>query len=134
MTDTWLRTRPKPFLSYEALIQWIYDTEDGQRLLSILTDKPPRRVPVLIVTHSDGWVEVYGSREDIDALIVQRLTVNHQQDTQLADDYMTLTIPERYLASWNAPGLRAMGQCEVVTASGELQRLTELGFLRELKT
>lgn len=59
--------------------------------------------PVLVVIHSDGYVELYGPRS-IDARIAILPDMNSAKGEILAEEYLDLNLPERH-RRLHAPGM-----------------------------
>ena len=105
-------------------------------IIATATDRPRRprvrRVPVLVVLHPDGWVEIYG--ENLDVCVVTKLDGGDIPAAEvLAEQYLDLDIPRRFRPLYFPVNLRATGQCETRTPEGELRRLRELRFVRECR-
>ena len=95
---------------------------------------PPRREKVLVVLHSDGWVEVYAERH-IDVKVVQKLhTIDESAEmATLLDEYIETTIPKCYRDLYVPVKLRAQDQCRLITADQAADTLLDLYYLRELQ-
>jgi hypothetical protein len=91
-----------------------------------------QRVPVLVVLHPDGWIEVYG--DDLDVCIMTKLDGGDIPAVEvMAEQYMDLDLPRRFRPLYFPVKLRATGQCERRTPAAELQRLRELRLVRKLR-
>ena len=99
---------------------------DGQR--------PPRppRVKVLVVLHSDSWVECYADKT-VDVHIVQRLHVENDASVHLVDLYLEGLLPKCYRRLHWPVKLRAADQCRKVTPEMMLERRWNLDFLAALR-
>ena len=123
------------FPNHKALCKWLRQTQEGQDVLKEVTAKPRRRarIPVLVVLHSDGWVEVFSLRKRVDVKIVPRL---HVTDSSLALD---ATIYTDFLAGRNHARVHwpkclvATGQVEHRTAEQEYGRLIDLWLLKAIR-
>ena len=66
------------------------------------------RVPVLIVGHSDGWIEAYAERH-VDVRIEIAPYMTTPEGERLAEGYVELSLPRRYRdLYW--PGMRRAGR------------------------
>lgn len=88
------------------------------------------RVPVLVVLHSDGYVEVFG--EHLDVHLVQALAAEQPEEV-LADEYLDATLPRRFRDLHYPYNLVAAACCERRTAEDELYRRLALELVREAR-
>ena len=94
--------------------------------------RPAPRSKVLVVLHSDGWVEAYAEK-NVDVHIVQRLHITNPANVHLADEYTESTIPRCYRDLYWPVKLRALGQCRRITAEQCLDKHLDLQLLREIR-
>jgi hypothetical protein len=90
------------------------------------------RPKVLIVLHSDGWVEAYAEK-NVDVHIVQRLHITNPVNVNLADEYIESTVPRCYRDLYWPVKLRAISQCRLVTPEQRLDAHLDLQLLREIR-
>jgi hypothetical protein len=98
----------------------------GQRL------PRPERKKVLVVLHSDGWVEAY-SDKTVDVYITQRLHTEDDASVHLVDEYLERSLPKVYRRLYWPVKLRAVGQCRRVTPEAMLDRRLALDLLAALR-
>ena len=79
-------------------------------------EKCEQRHPVLVVTNSDGFFEVYAAK-NIDVCVVSRPHTESQAGERLADRYLDATLPQRHREIFEPINLRWQGICETVMAS-----------------
>ena len=87
-----------------------------------------QRTPVLMVLHSDSWIEIYG--EHLDVHVATKLCCTTPETEILAEEYLYQTMPRRFLELYFSNKLCMCGQCEKRTAEAELQRRHNLEFVR----
>ena len=90
----------------------------------------PRPVPVLVVLHSDGYVEVFGS-DAVRPVVVNRL--DSCADPLLIDEYLETQIPRSHRPIHLPRCLRGTGSLEQLTAAGEIDRLSRLQTLERIE-
>ena len=92
----------------------------------------PAREPVLVVLHSDGWVECYGDRKRINVRVVQRVHSIADDVADLLDEAV-----ERDAAKHGElyyPRNRvAIGQCRRVTAADRLDTASQLAMIEGVR-
>jgi len=95
---------------------------------------------VLVVAHHDGWLEVFGDREHIDARIVMAPTLGGEPSTAtqqrfevLAEEYLELTIPRRYRDIYVPINRRAADKLRLVTPESIACRQTDIELLRAIE-
>jgi hypothetical protein len=91
----------------------------------------PRREPVLVLLHGDGWVEAYAERHvDVRMQVVPYAAT--PQGERLAEEYVDQTLPHRYRdVYW--PGMRrAADMVRVILPIDIAQRNWELERLQAL--
>ena len=132
--STTKRSSQLRFPSREALCKWLRQTQAGQEVLKEVTAKPKRspRTPVLVVLHSDGWVEVFSVSKKVDVKMVQRLHITSPKLVLDATIYTDILAGKHSAVHW-PNRLVACGQCEKVTAEQEYDRLIDLWLLRAIR-
>ncbi len=122
------------FPSREALCSWLCQTDEGREVLKEVT-KPRRRarVPVLIVLHSDGWVEAFSLRKQADVRIVPRLHVTEPTVAVDVDLYTDLLAGRNHARIHWPNHLVATGQVERITPAQEHDRLIDMRLLRAIR-
>lgn len=95
-------------------------------------EEGPAREPVLVVLHSDGWVEVYGDRKRVNVRVVQRV---HSTADDVADllDELVESDAKRHGDLYFPRNLIAQGQCERVTAADRLDTATQLAMIEGVR-
>jgi hypothetical protein len=95
------------------------------------TAKPRvERVPVVIVLHPDGAVQVYGPRDRLDVQVVNMMDVRPEGEV-LAERFAELSLPHRHRAVFLPGGLVAMGSTrDCRTPEQEQERLADLALVR----
>ena len=93
---------------------------------------PPLRVesvPILVLLHPDGFVEVYGHR-NVDVHIATLVAMQSAQGQILAEEYLELNMPPRHRAIY-APGMiRAAKMNRIITPSDLADVRDDLAILR----
>lgn len=88
------------------------------------------RVPVVVVLHRDGFVQVYGPRDEISVKIVAMLDVAPEGEI-LAEQYAELALPRRLRPVFVPDNLLAIGSLkDCRTPEQEADRQTELHLVR----
>jgi len=72
------------------------------------TPKSFPRSDVLVVSHSDGHIEVFGEK-NVSVRIVRMPAANSLQSERTAEDVAELMLPRRYRDLYRADRLRAVG-------------------------
>ena len=72
------------------------------------------RHKVLIVLHSDGFVEAFADKEHID---VETVVMPHSSNVPLAEEYVELTIPRPYREIYFPGNRRAVDQVRTLLPS-----------------
>lgn len=123
------------FPSRKALCNWLRQTSQGQEVLKEVTAKPRRkaRIPVLVVLHSDGWVEVFSLPKRVDVKVVQRLHITDAASSLDATIYTDFLAGKRHARVHWPKCLVAVGQVEQRTPEQEYDRLIDLMLLRAIK-
>lgn len=93
----------------------------------------PRRERVLVVLHSDGWVEVY-ARRNVDVRIVNRLHVTGGDATtaDILDALVECDLPQCYRWLYYPRRLRDVGQVRRITPEQKLVAVEDAGLVREV--
>ena len=139
------RTALPKFLSLTHLAKWLRSSADGQRLLRELQPEtqPPSRVPVLVVLHWDGKVEVYGPHADLRVfMVVQPIAVTGEEQTEVEIWMEDHVLPPSFRGLWwptavsgvTRGGLLSRGYCRRQTFDGMLQAKLESDLLREMES
>jgi hypothetical protein len=92
------------------------------------------RVKVLVVLHSDGWVEIFAA-DNVDVAIRHRLHTEADASVNLVDEYLERSLPAAYQRLYLPQKLRAFDQCRKVTVEDEIEKrilLQVLAALREV--
>ena len=123
------------FPNSKALCAWLRQTQEGREVLAEVTAKPKRkaRTPVLVVLHSDGWVEVFGIRKRINVKVVQRLHITDSSSAIDATIYTDILAGKIHSRVHWPKCLVATGQVERITAEQEYERLMDLWLLRAVR-
>jgi hypothetical protein len=93
----------------------------------------PRRERVLVVLHSDGWVEVY-ARRNVDVRIVNRLHVTggDAMTADILDALVECDLPKCYRWLYYPRRLRDVGQVRRITPEQKLVAVEDAGLVREV--
>lgn len=94
-------------------------------------EEGPTREPVLVVLHSDGWVEVYGERKRVSVQVVQRVHSTADGVADLLDEAVERDA-KRHAELYYPRNLLTTGQCERVTAADRVERAHTLGMIDAL--
>ena len=94
--------------------------------------RPKQREKVLVVMHSDSWVEVF-AEDHIDVRIAQRLHAGNDASVNQVDEYLELSLPQCYRRLYLPVNLRAFDQCRKQTPEGEIERRQMLDTLKVLR-
>lgn len=92
----------------------------------------PQRQPVLVLVHSDHFVEVFGPR-NIDVKVLDFPKVNTDSAVILAAQYIDLTIPMNYREIYWPDCRRAMHMPRVVTPSSIVATQRDIDLLRAIQ-
>jgi hypothetical protein len=92
----------------------------------------PERVKVLVMLHSDAWVEVYADKR-VDVRIVQRLYVEDDASVNLVDEHLERSLPEVYRRLYWPVKLRAAALVRRVTPETALSTLIDLDIIEALR-
>lgn len=92
-----------------------------------------QRLPVLVVTHSDGYIEVFGD-DRVDAKVMQMPHADGPDEELAAEDWVTQSLPPRHRDIYFPGLIRAMGNVERVTLSELAGRRAMIGLLRAIDT
>jgi len=76
----------------------------------------PPRTQVLVVLHSDGYVQLFAP-EQIDAHIAVMPSMNRPEGERLAEDYLAITLPRRFRQVYLPGNIRATGLVETIRPS-----------------
>lgn len=133
--------------SAEQLRRWLSQTTDGQQLLGEITERQcndcgkvrdfalkcaecEKRPAVLVVLHSDGFVEAFGPHS-VDVRVANLLHTETPRGGQLAEQYLDSILPERFREHYypGGPGCRATGRVRRVTAEETAVRIQETTLL-----
>lgn len=104
---------------------WLLRSRGGRTVL---------RQPVLVVLHSDGWVEVYGSPE-VDVQMVVKPHCRTAEGGVLAEQYIEQQVPYRHCRLYcpSGPTLRAVGLCRRETPEQLIDAERARQILRDLR-
>jgi len=93
----------------------------------------PRRERVLVVLHSDGWVEVY-ARRNVDVRIVNRLHVTggDAMTAHILDALVECELPKCYRWLYYPRRLRDVGQVRRITPEQKLVAVEDAGLVRDV--
>ena len=92
----------------------------------------PPRVKMLLILHSDAFVEVY-SEPHVNVRVVQRVHATLPTAEALSDEVIECQLPQCYRRLFLPRNLRAAGQCRRVTAEQALDTIVELDLLAALR-
>ena len=98
-----------------------------------MTQAPrPERVKVLVVAHSDGWLELF-AESHVDAKIVQQIHGETAAGEIMAEEILDGRLPRPY-RDLHVPGkCRACELLRPITADQELNRLAALRVLAAVR-
>lgn len=122
-----LRKRLK-FGSIQHLTIWLQQHPIGRELLEQLLPKQ-KREPVLVVIHSDGWVELYAEKA-VDAKIVLRPCAT--SDPHLLDQFVEDQLAQRHQDLYYPNKLKAFDLCRKITPERLLDSQYELSIIRAI--
>ncbi len=123
------------FPSTKALCNWLRQTADGKAVLAEVTAKPKRkpRTPMLVVLHSDGWVECFAIKGTADVKIVHRIHITDAEDAVAAEVYTGRLAGKKHEPLYWLPNRVAEGVCKRVTAEDEREWLAYRRVLRAVR-
>lgn len=78
--------------------------------------KPPRQ-PVLLLSHDDGYIEVFGDPTVVDVKIIRLPGGCSREYEPTADDVLGMLMPHRYRRVWRDDYLRANGSTRPLHAA-----------------
>ena len=98
---------------------------------SHLKPRTPRET-VLVVVNGDGWVQVYGQKH-VDVRIVIAPYTTTPEGERLAEEYVELTLSQRYRDLYWPGMIRAADMVRVIRPSDIVQHNWNLDLLRSIK-
>lgn len=90
------------------------------------------RQPVLIVTHADGYFEVFG--RDIDVHVATMAAMDDVAGELVADDYLGITLPDRFRKIYFPGLIKTTGQVRDIRPRDIAYRELRLSMLRAMET
>ncbi len=103
------------FLSIAHLKTWLRSHPDGQVVTeSLLSDRLAQRERALVVLHSDGWVECYGS-PGVDIVLAGKPHATTPAAGAMAEEYLDLTLPRPFADLYWPNKLKKFGKCSATT-------------------
>lgn len=95
------------------------------------TPRPPKQ-PVLVILHSDGYVQVYGDRKLVDCHVAIMPQMTSDKGQMLAEQILELELPLRYKQIYWPGNLIGTHQVRTRTLDDIAQTEWELQFCRVL--
>jgi hypothetical protein len=92
----------------------------------------PTRLPLLIVSHADGFAQIFGDRKLVDIRVVNCPSMQMQAGEILAEDYITAVIGPRYRDIYYPGNLVTTFQTRDINAADIASTVTELDFVRKI--
>lgn len=134
--------RTPEFSTTEDVARWLLEAPDGQAAFALADEHlRMRRIPLLILGSSDGWLEAYGPSV-VDVCYLDKLHVTSRALVPSLEEWLELVIPQSHRGLYwpthvpghNQGGLLWQGKVSRRTLEGEAIRGQALDWLEELGT